>query len=295
MKYIQMEYPNIEHSALCDGTWHRISVVRLWYVVSCSSLLVMEYFDYSYHQQCVTVLVCTPDGVMKAPLIDYEDFSGAIKGLLEPADPDQLPDKIEASDVSFDLTDLTLRLVQEGFTMTRRVASATAPPPPPPPPPDGPGPDGPKRAQRHRLFVARDRNGGRYPLPPTPMLMGEQALIVPRCRVATLFIFESRIYFGFLENAGLTLLQAFPDVVLSYLSHYFIIWRDINFALVKDDIVISNALTELIRELKETEDRSIVITEIDYSHMPVRELEVIPRWVRRYAHRYSYMERASEH
>ena len=287
MKEIQMEYPNIEGNNLCDGTWHRISVLRLWYVVSCSNLLVMEYADHKHEMQCITILVCTSNGIMKAPLIDYSELYGAINGLLEPADPSFLPDKIEASDVSYDLTDLTLRLVQEGFTMTRRVAIADAPPPPPPPsPPDGPG------CQCHSLFIARALANGKNPLPPAPMLMGGQALIVPRCRVATLFIHDSRIYLGTLDNAGLTLLHASPSVLLSILANYFIVWRHTDFSIVTDEAEVLAALNELVRESKE-EGRLVTVTEIGYNSMSVRELEEIPRWVRRYAHRYEVRVMAS--
>lgn len=65
MKDLQMEYPNIAGNPLCDGEWHRITVLRLWYVVSCSSLLVMEYDDHNHGMQCVTVLVRTPNGIIR--------------------------------------------------------------------------------------------------------------------------------------------------------------------------------------------------------------------------------------
>lgn len=214
-------------------------------------------------------------------MIDYDEFYNAINGLLEPADPCFLPDRIEASDVSYDLTDLTLRLVQEGFTMSRRMATADATPPPPPPPPPSFNDSDPD-PQRHNLFMARAKSK----LPPPPMLMGGQALIVPRCRVATLFIYDSKIYLGRLDNAGLTLKHATPSAILPILENYFIIWRHIDFSVVTDASEINAALSELIRECSE-KGRRVLISELGYVALSVRELEEIPRWVRRYARRYS--------
>lgn len=111
LKELYLQYPLISGNPLCDGTWHQISAHRLWRLANSPQMFILEYYDRKRSVSCQAVLVYTIYGLQKAPLISYVGLNRMTRGLLIQVDTGYLPDYIYAFGVSYDLMDLSLRMM----------------------------------------------------------------------------------------------------------------------------------------------------------------------------------------
>ena len=279
-----LQYPKIRSSELCDGAWHHISVEGLYQVADCPWLFVMQYHDDEFNKQCIATLAYIEGVFYKAPLIWYGDLFTAINGSLVSVDFDNLPVAIEAKEVSFDLTDLTLRMLEKGYVTTR--CAAASPPPPPSRPPQGAS-YGRNDGRRHKYAVnANPPNGSNNPFE-LPSKEGQAQLTDKgSCRIATLFICDCVIYFGEITPQGMSYVRPSRDELIFALTHYFIVWRTVDFHLIKDSRVIAAAIDDF-RKICFDDGIDLVVQEVYVYSNEARMAGFLPTWLCGVAHRYA--------
>jgi hypothetical protein len=238
-------------------------------------MYIMEYFDRRYSINCVTVLVRTSRGLMKAPLFDYAQLSYLTQGLLVQVDLAVLPNQIYAFNASYDLVDLSLRMMRGDSAM---ASGSGAPPTPPPPSPPSNGGE-----QRVEWLVQADSSMKKPPFPPVE----DQTMYIRRrsYQIATLFIYDSNIYAGRLTEEGLKLIRLDARNALHILENYYIIWRDEHYELITDERTILEALNNLMDECARR-NISAEIYETEMGRRYAWNSDDIPEWILRCAHRY---------
>lgn len=279
MKELNLQYPYIPGNQLCDGTWHQISVTGVWRLANSPHTFIMEYLDRNYNVSCLTVLIRTTSGLQKAPLISYEGIHRMTDRLLIPVSAEFLPNLIYAFGVSYDFMDLSLRMMRGD---SPAASGAGAPPPPPPPPPNGGDRDDGVRAG---ILIKVDANA----LPRRPILPPVDGQVMYVCRrnyqIATLFIYEQDIYTGRLTKDGLVITRPSIEELLPILQNYFIVWRDVYFDLIWDDVVVMQALDRLMDECARKR-LDVEIFELEMADRRAWNVNDIPEWIARGARRY---------
>lgn len=283
-----LKYPNIRSNPLCDGMWHNVVVQSLSQAVNYPWFYVMEYYDKEMEQQCVTVLVRVADTFYKAPLLSYGNLFTVVREVLTPVDIHILPVAIECLSTSYDLTDLTIRMFERGC---KTSCYAAAPPPPPPPPPSGPSYySGDGKRLEYSVKVNHNSKG-----PGLPDIDG-QAFITRKsdCRLVTLFIYDSVIYYAVrIDKSCLVIACPSRDELLYILAHYFVVWRSVDFELIKDSRVIADALDKF-RAFCFDSGVEVSITEVHLWSSQARQAGLLPAWLGHVAHKYEvYWRRVS--
>lgn len=280
-----LQYPNISNNELCDGAWHNVTVLKLCQVFDCPWLYIMEYYDKEKDKRCFTVLVQIDGVFYKAALTTYADLFTSVNGILAPVDAGILPAAIELHSVSYDLADLTLKMLVKHYATSRCVSS---PPPPPPPPPKGPS-YGNKDGQRLKYAIkvnannggSGDKNGPDLPVKGERILMSQEST----CRIATLFIQDFVIYWGMLTPQGLIVTRPSRDELIYVLSNYYVIWRSFDYHLVLDSRVIVGALDKF-RACCYEEGMDVSIREVYSWSNEALQAGYLPAWLSGIAHRY---------
>ena len=258
MRELAMQFPRIADMRIYDGVWHGIEPVRLWEIVECSRLYLLEYIDKKFGEKYKTFLRRGHSGFHNLPLLRNSGVMEDFEGSLELLNTSILPSQIDTLDASYDWLDMALRLSSCDTGV---------------------------HAVKNEFSVSTRRLGNdpRYVLDAIDY------------GVITLFIKDSYIYLGEFGFNGLRFIAPFLEVVTGYLSKYCIIWRRIDFSLITDDEEIQEALDICEKVSKERGNYCDILevmvpntNDMDASFRGGGRwpYKLLPSWLRDQVHRY---------
>ena len=278
-----LQFPAIANNKLCDGAWHNIAVLKLSQVLDCPWFFVMEFQDKEKDAQCTAIVVRMDGQFYHAVTTSHEDSFTIVGGLLTPVNPSILSLSIEAIGASFDLADLTLRMLSNGYATSRCVSRLFSPSSP-----LAKGSSyGNKEGQRLKYTIdlhVDDDEGSKV----AEILLEDRGLMASEgtCRLATLFIQDYTIYLGKISEQKLVLTQPSREELIFILTHYFVIWRSFDYHLVMDIMAIASALDKF-RAICFSEGLNVAVGEINAWSFESQQVGLLPAWIGNVAHRYS--------